>query len=351
MYIYTIINFKNKKRMKLVTLAVVSIMIGGTTFGQLDAIEKDLKAAAKGSKDSTSLWEKGGTLNINATQVSLNNWAGGGQNSVSLQGILGLYANYSKGKSAWDNSLDLAYGLIRQGGQNALWLKNDDRIELNSKFGHKASKHWYYAGLLNFRTQFVYGYSNTSGQVENRYISNFLAPAYTTFALGMDYKPNTKFSMFASPATIKVTAVLDDSLSNIGAFGVEEGLTSSVRTELGGYLKAAFIEPKVFGNENLSFKTALSLFTNYQESPQNIDVTWDASLTAKVAKYFTVSLSTNLIYDHDIDIARKDADGSPIYVLKDDGTPYLTAAGTPIVKTGPITQFKEVLAVGFAYKF
>lgn len=330
--------------MRKLIVSGMMILIGITSFAQIDADEKKLKTEAKGSADSTKTWDKGGNLNINATQVALSNWAGGGQSSVSLQGILGLYANFSKGKSAWDNSLDLAYGIIKTG--QADWFKNDDRIELNSKYGYKASKHWYYAGLLNFRSQFTRGYSKVG---DANYISNLMAPGYLTVAAGMDYKWEKKFAMFISPATLKVTAVMDDSLSSIGAFGVEAG--QQIRTEFGGYVKATFTEPKVFGNENLAFKTSVSLFSNYQENPQNIDVTWDASITAKIAKYFTVSLSLNMIYDDDIDIQRYNSDGTVRYMTKADGTNYLDTDGKPLLLKGPITQMKEVLAIGFAYKF
>ena len=55
----------------------------------------------------------------------------------------------------------MAYGVIKQGeAKSAPWFKNDDRIELNSKVGKKASEKWYYSGLVNFRTQFNYGYNN-----------------------------------------------------------------------------------------------------------------------------------------------------------------------------------------------
>ncbi len=337
--------------MKRVTILIATALIATTNFAQLDGAEKALKTATKGSSDSTKTWDKGGTFNVNATQVSLTNWAGGGQNSVSLQGVLGLFANYSKGKNAWDNSLDMSYGVIKT-GFGAPWFKNDDRIELNSKFGRKASKNWYYAALLNFRTQFVEGYAGATEQAIGNYLSNMLAPSYTTFAIGMDYKPGKKFSMFLSPATLKVTTVLDDSLGKYDNYGVKAN--EGVRTEFGGYLKATFTEPKVFGNENLAFKTDLSLFTNYQENPQNIDINWNAALTAKVAKYFTVSLTTNLIYDHDIAIQTYDVVNGlrvPQTLKREDGSPYLDADGNALLKKGPKTQFKEVLAVGFAYKF
>jgi hypothetical protein len=329
--------------MKKVIIALSATLISVASFAQIDGSEKDLKAKVKGSADSTKTWDVGGNVNANATQVALSNWAGGGQNSVSLQGILGLYANYSKGKAAWDNSLDLAYGMIKTGQSN--WFKNDDRIEINSKYGYKASKHWYYAGLLNFRSQFTEGFGKVG---DLNPISNFMAPGYTTIAIGMDYKPNAKFSAFISPATVKITAVMDDSLASVGAYGVTAG--ENVRTEFGGYVKLAFNEPKVFGNENLAFKANASFFTNYKENPQNVDITADATITAKVAKYFTVSLSLNVIYDHDIQIQRYDGE-TPLYMTKDDGTNYLDADNNPIPYKGPITQLKEVMSLGFAYKF
>ncbi len=330
--------------MRKIFLGILALSISTSLFCQLDADEKKLKTKAKGSSDSTKTWDIGGNVNLNMTQVALSNWAGGGESSISLQGLFGVYANYSKGKSAWDNSLDLAYGMIKTGKSS--WFKNDDRIELNSKYGYKASKRWYYAGLMNFRTQFVEGYSKVG---DTDYISTFMAPGYMTVALGMDYKPNEKLTMFISPATYKMTAVLDPRLSAAGAFGVDAG--QNIRSEFGGYLKASFNEPKVFGNENLGFKSAVSLFSNYNTKPQNIDITWDATLSAKIAKYFTVSLTFNLIYDDDIDIQRYESDGTPVYIRDEDGNIYMDADGNPIGFKGPITQMKEVLALGFVYKF
>ena len=65
-------------------------------------------------------WKKGGIFAINLSQTSLTNWAAGGQNSVSVNGILSAFANYKQGKSAWDNSLDLGYGILKQGKQDAV---------------------------------------------------------------------------------------------------------------------------------------------------------------------------------------------------------------------------------------
>src|SRR5439155_1292049 len=116
----------------------------------------------------------GGLLSLNFTQVSLTNWSAGGQNSVAGNSIVNYFSNYKKEKNVWDNTIDLAYGLLEQGRDNKA-IKSDDKIDLTSKYGHLATDHWYYAALLNFRSQFAPGYNYPNDSVV---ISRFLAPGY-----------------------------------------------------------------------------------------------------------------------------------------------------------------------------
>jgi len=319
-----------------------------SSFSQMSTdMEKVLKDQKNGNTSSDTLWKVGGLVNINFSQVYLSNWAGGGQNAVSTQGILSLFANYAKDKTSWDNSIDLAYGVIKQGdAKSTPWFKNDDRLEFNSKFGHKASDKWYYSGLFNFRSQFNYGYSKVGDTV---HISNFLAPAYTIVALGMDYKPSKSFTFFVAPLTSKMTFVMDDYLSGLGAFGVDSG--EVFRSEVGGYVKLGLVKEKPFKMEGVTFKTKLSLFSNYSNEPGNIDVTWETLTNVKLNKYLTISLSTYLIYDHDTDIARYNSDGSTRYYQDSNGDNVVGGDGNFIQVKGPVTQFKEAWSVGFAYKF
>lgn len=331
-------------------LLIIAMGASVSVSAQLADKEKELRNT-KGANTSDSLtWMKGAVVTANFNQVALVNWAGGGQNTISTQGLISLFANYKKGKTTWDNNLDLAYGVVKQGQRDALWFKNDDRIELNSKFGHKLSKKWYYAALLNFRTQFNYGYSNVTEQAKKNYISNFMAPAYTVIGLGMDYKPNENFSAFIAPASSKLTFVNDDSLSAVGAYGVDPGQT--FRAEIGGYIKMNYTKEKPLKMENVTFKTDITLFSNYLHNPQNIDITWSTLTNIKLNKYINMSFSTYLIYDDDIKLPRYQNNGiTPIYMKKPDGSYYLDKDGNPIQKKGAITQFKEVWAVGLTYNF
>jgi len=326
--------------MKNIFLALCLFM-GLGVYAQVTDAESDLRAQ---ENDTTEGWKTGGVFGANFTQVSLTNWAAGGQSSVSLNGLLNVFADYKRGNTAWDNNLNLSYGETQLGGSD--WIKSDDRILFNSKYGKKATEDWYYAALLNFKSQFAPGYTTAA---EEDKISDFMAPGYLLGALGMDYKPNENLTVFISPVTAKLTVVSIQSLADRGDYGVEAAEYAgdnpdstklkdgkNTRLEVGGYLRMMYKKDIM---ENVSFQTNIDLFSNYSEEPQNIDVNWDNVLSMKINKFLTSTITTSLIYDHDIKIQE----------TKSDGTPKLDAEGNPEI--GPRTQFKYVIAVGFQYKF
>lgn len=315
-------------------IVLLALLFGGVhlTFGQITEKEEVLKTVRTDSLDG---WKKGGLIALNISQVGLTNWAAGGQSSVAMNGIVSLYANLKKGRATWDSSLDLGYGILRQGSgvalKNGVFLKTDDKIDLVSKYGQRASEKWYYAGLINFNTQSTPGYTYPNDSVV---ISRFMAPAYLLGAVGMDYKPNDAFTAFISPITMKTTFVNDDSLAAAGAYGVQSAVYDGLgnvlekgkkyRMEYGGYIRLSY--KKTF-MENVTWTSKLSLFSNYANNPQNIDVNWENLLELKVNKFISCNITTHLIYDDDIRIT--DSKGN----------------------SGPRTQFKEVIGVGFSYKF
>ena len=140
----------------------------------------------------TTYWTKTGLLSLTASQVSLQNWAAGGQNSIAINGLVSLSASYRRARTTWDNLLDLGYGTINQ-NKLPWWEKSDDKIDLTSKYGYLAfDSAWYYSALLNFKTQFSPGYDLVGiPMADRKRISDFMAPAYLILALGLDYKhPN-----------------------------------------------------------------------------------------------------------------------------------------------------------------
>lgn len=326
---------------KKLLLFVAFTIIGASSYAQDVTKDEAAKLQLESEKlkgispDSIKNWKFGGVISFNGQQVSLTNWAAGGTNSISFGGILSGYARYKKGKSTWDNSIDLGYGIIKQ-GSNKNWWKTDDKIQITSKYGRQAFKKWYYTALGDFKTQFANGYSYPNDSV---YISRFMAPGYLVLALGLDYKPNNNFSLFIAPATGKFTFVNDDNLARAGAYGVQKEIIDPVtglktqnyltsRSELGAYLKMQY-QTKVM--DNITFQTMVELFSNYLHHPENIDVNWTTLTTFKVNKFISATLTTQLIYDDDINLTRTIGDKK----------------GT----IGPDVQFKQVLGVGFNYKF
>jgi hypothetical protein len=295
-----------KNTILLITLAAISLQ-GISQEG--DSIPK--------------FWETKGMISVNFSQVSFSNWAAGGVNSVALNSFLNFQAIYKKDNISWENNLDLAYGILNQENQKS--IKSDDKIDFSSKFGRKASEKWYYTGLLGFRTQFAPGYANPS---DTDIISTFMAPAYLVLSVGMDYQPNNKITIFISPVTGKTTFVMDEFLSSLGAYGVEPG--KKFKSEFGGFFKAAY-KNDIF--ENVTLMTKIDLFSNYMDKPQNIDINWDTQIMMKINKFISANIFTQLIYDDNILF---DVDNN------DDGV---------VDKQIPKVQFKQLLGIGFSYKF
>jgi hypothetical protein len=307
-------------------------LAGGLLLLLLQPVHSQVTEAENKLKEQTtdtiSGWKTGGVVGFNLAQTALVNWAAGGEKSFAVNGLFSVFANYKKDKIVWDNSLDIGYGIMNQGDKSN-FRKTDDKIDLLSKFGREAYKNLYYAGLFNFKTQMAKGYNYLDDGTELK-ISDKFAPAYIIVALGLDYKPSAYFSLFAAPVTGKITLVTDEDLSNAGAFGVSPGSTSN--SEFGGYVRMIYSKNDFTSEfmKNISFTTKLDLFSNYLKDPQNIVVNWETLIALKVNKFINVNITTHLIYDDKILIA-KEVDG--------------------VTELAPRVQFKEILGVGISFKF
>ena len=259
-------------------------------------------------EDTVQGWKHSGISSLTFGQTSLHNWVAGGNNTVSGDFVFNASLNYVKNKFFWDNNLSFEYGLVYSSSTD--WMKAADKLNLTSIAGHKISKTWSVSALLNFYTQFTKGYNYPD---KSRYISNLMAPGYLDAALGLSYKPNKNYSLFVSPVSERATFVLDDSLSNSGAFGVEPG--KKMKFDTGAYLLASTNQTLL---DNLSLISTLDLFTPYTEDFGNIDVNWNVLLSYKINKLFTATINTTLRY-YDKEVQK--------------------------------IQFKEIFGLGLTYKF
>ena len=296
--------------MKRLFLAVCAIFATLSLFAQeaAPAVEEAPKAE----------WNKGIATTIGFSQLSLMQWAAGGAGQLTLNTYADLYANLTKGKILWANELQAGYGFIESFETG--FKKSDDRLIFDSKLGYKAAEKFYLSAVFNFRTQFAPGYK---GDVE--LVSDFFAPAYTSLGLGIDYTPAKNVAINFAPLTGKVTMVKPQELR--ARYGNAED--QFARFELGAQLK---VDAKL---EVQDFKvgTSLVLFSDYLNKPQNIKVLWDVNAEAKITKFFSVTLRTNMIYDDNVLVPK---------LRKGTKDEYYDGKGI---------QFKELFSIGFTYTF
>jgi hypothetical protein len=301
---------------------------------------------------------------------------------MTLQGFVDANANWAKNAMFWNNRLQLDYGFVYASSKPII-QKSSDRIYLESKWGYRAVDNLYLSANYDFKSQFSSGWVYNTPAVpadkpegtkledlplreqirlweDARDLkSNFLAPAYTNIALGVDYKPAKWISINLAPLTGGFVIVNDAKLRTNYSMDMKEDYISlqsefagvdpstitdatmkarydylqagladgnayrSARFEFGAQLKVDFA---VNVNDNFKYTSQVVLFSNYLKNPQNPRVNWDNRFDWKLAKFFSLTITTNLIYDDTI----------MIYSEKD-------------LATHQRIQFREALAFGFTY--
>ena len=308
--------------------------------------------AQVGVNDSVpQYWNTGGNFNATFQQVSLQNWAGGGRNSLSLGAVASVFVVYDDTvRRRWENNLELNYGIGRIGGKEIPFAKTNDNILLVSRYGRKLAPRFYLSTLLDFRSQITPGfrYEQVNDSTRNAtQISEFMAPGFLVASLGLTYSPTRKklllvrkkdgkeededekerkkqgrdyFAVTLSPFSGKFTFVLNDELAALDLYGTDG---KNARAEIGSSLTITLRKKLV---KNISVSSNLNLFSAYAQ-PQNIDMNLETLLVLKVNKLISANVSLQLIYDDDIDVEREDS------------------------TIGPALQVQNAINVGLSYGF
>lgn len=354
------------------------------TLKILDEAADAVESAPRVEQQSTpapKYWDTSLMTKLDFGQTSLTNWAAGGYNTVTLKTFIDANANYRKDAMFWTNRLQLDYGFLYSADKPVM-QKSDDRIYLESKWGYQAKNSLYYSAEFSFKSQFSNTrefptpsakadgsplgeneeYTTEDWMAASTLKSGFMSPAYTNLALGLDYKPLKWLTVNFAPLTgglvivenpdlrtsysmtrkKQYEGVADDALPVLkDSYGNpvldKDGNTQldldriykRVRFEFGAQLK---VDLKVNVNDNFSFTSQIVLFSDYLDKPQNLRVNWDNRIDWKLTKFFSLTFTTNLIYDDKVMIKNdKDLDRYP------DGRQRV--------------QFKESMAFGFVYTF
>lgn len=295
--------------MKKLILFIGCSLLFLTVFAQDKTVRKLKEEAAKKIKKEgpdTLTWRKGGMYNLNIAQGSISNWAAGGDDfSLTLTSYFQLYSFYQEGKNSWDNMLDFNFGYVNTSSIGS--RKNDDRLDIVSKYGYALDSAWNVSALINLRTQLAKGY--TYPEQVKTFSSSFLSPGYLLNSVGIDYKPKKTFSAFLSPVTSRLVIVKNDSLSARGLYGVDTG--RHFNAEVGAFATVNYVKniTKV-----ISYRGRVDLFSNYKHNPQNIDLFITNVFSLKLAKFFTANWNLDFIYDDDVRIFGKSGKSAALQV-------------------------------------
>ncbi|RXR21032.1 DUF3078 domain-containing protein [Flavobacterium amnicola] len=272
-------------------LIIVSSLLFVTAFSFAQKTEKELinitSATEAKAKDTTNMgWKRAGNFVFLFNQSAFNNdWRAGGTSNMAGNIGLNYDFNYKTPEMIWDNKFIIAYGLNKLKGADV--QKTDDRLELTSLLGKKASGYWFYSAFVNFKTQMDSGNDATGAK-----ISHFFSPAYLQAGPGMLWKKSDNLKVNFAPATSRLILVHPHFTQLNAAFGVEQGESS--RFEFGAGIQGYY---KFSVMENISWENILNLYSNYLDKPQNVDIDYQANLVMKVNKYISTNISFQAIYD------------------------------------------------------
>jgi len=344
-------------------------------------------------------WTESLRSDITFGQTSLFNWAAGGDNTVSLGAHVDGIANFKKDAIFWNNRLQCDYGFL-WASSKPITQKNNDRVYIESKFGYQVLSNLYISANYDFKTQFAKGYSYntpatkykgrvdengepvldpaTGTQIQDEIpltrkdwrdarvpLSNIMSPAYTNLALGIDYKPAKWISINFAPLTGSYTIVRDkdfrqrygldyrkaykdwveadhsESENAARTAAIADGSAfRAARFAFGSQLK---IDASVSINNNFSYTTQIVLFEDYLKDHKAHPcprINWDNRISWKLAKYFALTVTTNLIYDDYV-------------MIKSDKWTKLCESDDSFKQSNPngmaTVQFMESLSFGFTY--
>lgn len=290
--------------MRKFIMAFIAVIGCITSYSQDDITVKKLQSEINREVKNDAadtipwMWIKGGSVSLNGTQGSLRNWAAGGDKfSLAINSYVNYYLFYRNGRQNWDNNLDFNFGLLQSTSTGT--RKNDDRLDILSKYGYNFDGKWFLSGLFNFRTQFFDGYNYSSD--DKTFSSTFLSPAYMLTSIGLDFKPSAKFSAFISPVTSRWVIVASNRLAAKGLYGVDSG--KHTINEFGAFASINVVKPM---SNNVSYKGRLDLFSNYRNNPGNVDVFFTNYFAFKINKYLAATYNLDLIYDDDVRLFGKE---------------------------------------------
>lgn len=260
-----------------------------------------------------------GSLQFSQAYISPNWYQGGKSN---LNAILNLFYNIKLNQAFHPNLIFETSVQYKLGLNNApddtlhAYNISEDLFQVNTKFGLKAAKRWYYSVTAQFKTQLLNSYRTNT----NDLIAALLSPAELNVGVGMTYnyenpRKTLNFTAAISPLSYNLKTCTNSRL-NPTSFGIEEGHTS-----ISDYGSSAELTLRWKLAYNIEYFSRLFMFTNYEYMQGD----WENTITFNINQFLSTKIFAHLRYQSD--------------ALPMEDTSWHK------------WQFKEILSIGFTYRF
>ena len=248
------------------------------------------------------------------------NWYQGGNNNLNIicQGIHSVKLNQAFYQNIMFENI-IQYKLaLNSAPEDTLrnYSISEDLFQINTKFGIRAAKNWYYSVTSMFKTQMLNNYKSNTNNIK----AAFLSPGELNIGLGMSYSHANKAKTFTfdtsiSPLSYNLKICMDNRL-NKEEFGIKQN--SNTASQYGSNAEAKIKWKPAY---NITYSSRMYLFTDYSY----VQGDWEHTISFDVNRYLATQIYVHLRYD---------------------------SSTTQIPDTKWHTwQLKEILSFGLTYKF
>lgn len=265
-------------------------------------------------------WIHSFNASVQFSQAYLSdNWYQGGENNVNMVGnfVWNVKLNdIIHTKLLFENTVQYKVS-VNSAPQDSVrgYSISQDLFQVNTKFGYKAIKNWYYSANMQFKTQLFNNYKANTYDMT----TSFLSPAEWNIGVGMTYT-NTrkdgkmKFDLSLSPLSVDMNICREIEKIDPTSFGIDAG--KHFKAEYGSNVEGKMVW-KVC--PEVTWTSRIFAFTNYD----HLQGDWENTLDFSINKYLSTRFYAHLRYDNS--------------VTKDRDWKYW--------------QFNEILSFGFNYTF
>lgn len=248
------------------------------------------------------------------------NWYQGGNNNLNM--IANLVYNVKLNQAfhpnlMFDNTIQYKLGMNSAPDDSTRsYSISEDLLQINSKFGVKAARRWFYSVTLMFKTQLFNGYKSNTNDLK----AAFLSPGELNIGLGMSYNyvsadKRLTFDASISPLSYNLKTCTNSRLDET-AYGIRKG--HSAVNQYGSNAEAKLLWKLT---RNITYSSRLYIFTDYSY----IQGDWENTFDFSVNRYMSTQIYIHARYDSSTP-RREDCSWHK-------------------------WQLKEILSFGFSYKF